>query len=294
MGDKEILAERFQAERGHLRAVALRLLGSSSEADDAVQEAYLRLMRTDTAAVDNFSGWLTTVTARVCLDMLRARRFRHEVAIGDEAESVAVPHDAEREKMIADSIGSAMLVVLDTLTPGERVAFVLHDVFNIAFDDIAPVVGRSSAAVRQLASRARRRVQGAPASGEADRARQREVVEAFLAASRGGDFAALLAVLDPDVVLHADKAAIEANAARAAQDAPELAPEIRGRDLVAPIFRSRLKAAQIATVDGDPGLVFALGGRPRVVVDLVVENGRIVVIDFIGDAERMAALALAF
>jgi len=206
MGDKDFLAEQFEANRGHLKAVAYRMLGARGEAEDAVQEAWLRLAgadaKGDAGSVHNLRGWLTTVVARICLDMLRARAVRREEPIGPEAESVAGGADAEREAEIADSIGLAMLVVLETLAPAERVAFVLHDMFNLPFDEIAQVVGRSPAAARQLASRARRRVQGQPATPaiESDRARQREVIDAFLAAARGDDFAALLAILDPDVV----------------------------------------------------------------------------------------------
>jgi RNA polymerase sigma factor (sigma-70 family) len=294
MTEKEILAERFEANRSHLRSVAYRMLGSQAEADDAVQETFLRLMRAGTSGVDNFSAWLTTVVARVCLDMLRARQSRREVPVDSEAENIAAASDVEREKRIADSVGLAMLIVLETLTPAERVAFVLHDMFNVSFDEIAPVVGRSPAATRQLASRGRRRVQGAPARPEADRARQREVVGAFLAASQSGDFSALLAILDPGVVLRADAAAVEATVARASRDVPALAPEIRGRDAVANIFRGRAKAALPAFVDDDAGLVFAPGGQPRMVVDFVLENGRIVEINMIADAERIAALDLEF
>ena len=293
MTGKEILAERFEAHRGHLRSVALRMLGSRSEAEDAVQETFLRLTRADPEGVDNIAGWLTTITARVCLDMLRARQTRHEVPLDFTVENLPGDVDVEREKQIADSVGIAMLVVLETLTPAERVAFVLHDMFSVSFDEIAPVVGRSAAATRQLASRGRRRIQGAHAAPEADRARQREVVGAFLAASRVGDFSALLAILDPDVVLRADAAAVKANATRGG-DAPKLAPEIRGRDAVANIFGNRLRAAQPALVDGYSGLVFAHGGRPSVVIDFVLENGRIVEITMIAEPERVAALDLEF
>jgi RNA polymerase sigma-70 factor (ECF subfamily) len=293
MTEQETLAERFEANRRHLRSVAYRMLGSQTEADDAVQETFLRLMRTGTRGIDNFAGWLTTVVARVCLDMLRERKSRGEIPVDTEVESLPAADDLEREKLIADSVGVAMLVVLETLTPGERVAFVLHDMFNVSFDEIAPVVGRSPAAARQLASRGRRRVQGAPAKPEADRARQREVVSAFLAASQSGDFSALLAILDPDVVLRADAAAVEASV-RASQNVPALAPEIRGRDSVANIFRGRARAARLALVDGDPGLVFAPGGQPRMVVDFVLEAGRIVEISLIADPERVAARNLEF
>jgi RNA polymerase sigma factor (sigma-70 family) len=293
MTEKEILAERFEANRVHLRSIAYRMLGSQTDADDAVQETFLRLIHAGTSGVDNFSGWLTTIVARVCLDMLRARKSRHEVPVDTQVESLPAADNLERETLIADSVGVAMLVVLEALTPAERVAFVLHDMFNVSFDEIAPVVGRSAAAARQLASRGRRRVQGTQAEPEADRARQREVVGAFLAASQGGDFSALLAILDPEVVLRADAAAVEASV-RARQNMPALAREIRGRDAVANIFRGRARAAQLALVDGDTGLVFAPGGQPRMVVDFVLEDGRIVEISMIAVAERIAALDLEF
>lgn len=291
MTETEILAERFELHLGHLRSVAYRILGSQVEADDAVQETFLRLMRGGASGVDNFAGWLTTIVARVCLDMLRERKSRREVPVDAEVEALPATDSPEREKLVADSIGVAMLIVLETLTPAERVAFVLHDLFNISFDEIAPVVGRSPMAARQLASRGRRRIQGAPARPEADRARQREVVGAFLAASQSGDFSALLAILDPNVVLLADATAV---AASAHANVPGVAPEVRGHDSVANIFRGRARAAQLALVDGDSGLVFAPGGRPRVIVDFVLENGRIVEISMIAESERIAAIDLKF
>jgi RNA polymerase sigma-70 factor (ECF subfamily) len=294
MSEQSILAERFEANRDHLKSVAYRMLGSPAEADDAVQEAFLRLMRAGATDVDNVTAWLTTVVARVCLDMLRQRKTRHEVPVDAETETIPAADNLEREKLIADSVGVAMLVVLETLTPAERVAFVLHDLFNVSFDEIAPVVGRTPAAARQLASRGRRRVQGAPATPAADRARQREVVGAFLAASQRGDFAALLTILDPDVVLRADAAAVEGNRARASENVPELAPEIRGSDSVATIFRGRAKAAQLAWLDGDAGLVFAFGGQPRMLVDFVLENGRIVAIGMMADPRRISARDVQF
>jgi RNA polymerase sigma-70 factor (ECF subfamily) len=292
MSEKEILAARFEANRSHLRAVAHRMLGSSTDADDAVQEAFLRLMRSDSGGVDNLTGWLTTIVARVSLDMLRERKTRREVPVDTEVDALPASDNPERDKLMADSVGVAMLVVLETLTPAERVAFVLHDIFNVSFDEIASVVGRSPMAARQLASRGRRRVQGATPQPEADRARRREVVAAFLAASRNGDLAALLAILDPDVVLRADATAVQASIARASQDGPVLAPEIRGQSAVANIFRGRAKAAQLALVDGDTCLVFAPGGRPRVLIDFVLQNDRIGEISFIADADRVAALRI--
>jgi RNA polymerase sigma-70 factor (ECF subfamily) len=291
MSETETLAARFEAHRSHLESVAHRILGSRAEAEDAVQETFLRLMRSGTGAVDNLAGWLTTTVARVCLDALRDRKLRREVPVDAEVEALPANDDPEHEKLLADSVGVAMLIVLETLTPAERVAFVLHDLFNISFDEIAPVVGRSPMAARQLASRGRRRVQGAPAAPEADRARQRDVVKAFLSASQTGDFSALLAILDPDVVLRADAAAV---AATARAKVPGVAAEVRGRDAVANIFRGRARAAQLALVDGDAGLVFAPGGQARVVVDFVLENGRIVEIDMIAEPERIAALVLKF
>ncbi len=292
MDEKKILADGFEANRGRLRSVAYRMLGSRDAADDAVQEAWLRLARADMSGVDNLRAWLTTVVARVCLDMLRTRKTRREEPIVN-AEVIAGSDDTQREMEIADSVGLAMLVVLETLSPAERVAFVLHDMFNLPFDDIAPIVSRTPAAARQLASRARQRVQGAPANPEADRARRREVVAAFLAASRGGDFAALLAVLDPDVVLHADASAVAASLARLG-DTPPLAPEIRGREEVVKLFQGRAKRAQLALVDGDACLVFVIGGQPRAVIDFVVEDGRILEINMIADAQSIEGLGLEF
>lgn len=294
MTEKEILAERFEENRRHLQAVAYRMLGTRSEADDAVQEAWLRIAATDIGAVTNLRGWLTTVVARICLDMLRARKSRREERVGEELDTIAGEDDTERETEIADSVGIAMLVVLESLAPSERVAFVLHDMFDLPFEDIAPIVGRSEAAARQLASRARRRVQGKPQSPESDRERQRELVDAFLSAARGNDFSALLAVLDPDITLRADAAAVAGSLARASAGAPQLAPEIHGREAVAKIFAGRAQAAQPALIDGDIGLVYAPGGKPFVVFDFVIENGRVVEISLIADRAGIAALDLSF
>src|SRR5256712_10831501 len=216
MDEHEWLAERFEANRTHLRAVAFRMLGPLSEADDAVQEPWLHLSRSDTGGVENLGGWLTTIVARVCLDMLRSRESRREEPLGVHVPDPIVSRedgiDPEHEALLADSVGLALLVVLDTLNPAERLAVVLHDLFAVPLAEIAPIVGRSPTAARQLASRARRRVQGAATVPDADLFRQREVVDAFLAASRGGDFDALLAVLDPDVVIRADRAALQTGA----------------------------------------------------------------------------------
>lgn len=286
----ETFLTRFEADRGRLKAVAYRMLGSTDEAEDAVQEAWIRLSRADADALDNLGGWLTTVVARVCLDMLRRRKTRREEPMSLEAEAAPAEDDVERERALADSIGLAMLMVLETLGPSERVAFVLHDMFSLPFDDIAPIVGRSPAAARQLASRARRRVQGASPEVDADRKRQREAVEAFLAASRGGDFSALLAVLDPDVILRADAAATALSAERIRQGAPTIATSARGASAVATNFVGRAAAARVAWVDGEPGLVFAPGGKPLVVFDFVVEDGRIVEINLIADRDVIGRL----
>src|SRR5690349_18791109 len=264
------------------------MLGSRSETEDAVQESWLRLASADAGGVDNLRGWLTTTVARICLDMLR-RRSRRDVPIDEKVEAIAAADDTGQDAEIADAIGVAMLVVLETLAPAERVAFVLHDVFNLPFEEIAPIVNRSPAAARQLASRARRRVQGAAPAADADRARQRELVGAFLAAARGNDFGALLAVLDPGVVLHADATAIPASRAGGAAAVP-LVPEIRGADAVARIFAGRAQAARPAEIDGEAGLVFAPGGKPFALFDFVIDNGRIVEINLIADTQRMAAL----
>src|SRR5438045_2249070 len=256
MSEHDWLAERFEENRPHLRAVAYRMLGSSAEADDAVQETWLRLSRTGVRGVENLGGWLTTIVARVSLNMLRLRTLRREEPMDPPAtgQPVAPPPngtDPEHEAVLADSVGLAMLVVLDTLAPAERLAFVLHDMFAVPFDDIAPIVGRSPDAARQLASRARRRVQGATMS-DVDLTRQREVVDAFLAASRGGDFDALLAVLDPDVVLRADPASVNMGSSR----------EVRGAPAVAKQFSGRARAAQPALVNGAGALVWAPAGGP--------------------------------
>jgi len=283
----QFLAERFEANRSHLRSVAYRMLGSMTDADDAVQETWLRLSRTDTSGVENLTAWLTTVVARVSLDMLRSRGSRREEQMGDDFVERADPADPEQEAVMADSVGLALLVVLDTLAPAERLAFVLHDMFAVPFDEIAPILGRSTAAAKQLASRARRRVQGAaPDDGiETDTTRQRAVVEAFLAASRGGDFDALLALLDPDVVLRADSTVVR-------RPRSGLQPEVRGAPAVAGAFVGRAQGTQIAMIDGFVGAVWALGGRPRAVFDFRIANGKIVSIETVGDPERLAQMEL--
>jgi RNA polymerase sigma-70 factor (ECF subfamily) len=286
MDEKDWLAERFEENRDHLRTVAYRMLGSPGEAEDAVQEAWLRLSRSDTSGVENLGGWLTTVVARVSLDMLRSRKSRREEPLdADGPEPVLSREDGiEHEVLLADSVGPALLVVLETLSPAERVAFVLHDLFAMPFDEIGPIVGRTPATARQLASRARRRVQGASAAPGADRTRQREIVQAFLAASRGGDLAALLAVLAPDVVVRADSAAVQMGASA----------EVRGAEAVAGTFSGRAQAAKPALVDGAAGLVWSQGGQPRVVFDFKIAAGKIVGIDMIADPEQLRRLDIVF
>jgi RNA polymerase sigma-70 factor (ECF subfamily) len=295
VNDDEALAQRFETNRAHLSAVAYRMLGSLHEADDAVQEAWLRLNRSDVSGVDNLTGWLTTVVARVCLDMLRSRRSRLEEPLAAHAPELTATRagalDPEQEAILADSVGVALLVVLDKLAPAERVAFVLHDMFDLPFDEIAPIVGRSPTAARQLASRARRRVRGA-AVPDTDRSRRREIVEAFLAAARGGNFAALLAILDPDVVFRADSAAVEMGAAGRAGDAPPLEPEVSGATTVAQTFSGRLRAAQPALVSGAPGLAWAPGGRPQAAMRFTIVRGKIVEVDLIADGEHIRQLDL--
>jgi RNA polymerase sigma-70 factor (ECF subfamily) len=286
MDEHDWLAERFEQNRAHLRAVAYRMLGSRSEAEDAVQEAWLRLNRAETSGVENLRGWLTTVVARVCVDLLRSRESRREEPLGTHLpEPIANAEsgtDPEHEALLADSVGLALLVVLDTLAPAERVAFVLHDMFDVPFDEIAPIVGRSPTAARQLASRARRRVQGTSTTSAADLTRQRQVIDAFLAASRAGDFDALLAVLDPDVVLQADRAAVQLGASK----------EVRGAAAVANTFSGRARVAQPALVKGAVGLVWAPGGRPRVVFGFKIARGKVVEIDMVADPERLRHLDL--
>jgi RNA polymerase sigma factor (sigma-70 family) len=298
--EQDWLARLFEENRTHLRAVAYRMLGSTGEADDAVQETWLRLARSDTSGVENLKGWLTTVVARVCLDVLRSRTSRREVSLeqpqgGRIPEPVAGRGDAidpEHEALLTDSIGPALLVVLDMLTPAERVAFVLHDVFAVPFGEIAPVVGRSPNAAKMLASRARRRVRGEADTPDTDLARQREVVDAFLTASREGDFGALLALLDPEVVLQADRAAVDTAASRQASGAPPLSPEVRGASAVAEAFSGRAGDARPAIVNGALGAVWAPRDHPRAVFGFKVARGKIARIDILADPTRLRQLDL--
>jgi RNA polymerase sigma-70 factor, ECF subfamily len=279
--DHTWLARRFEESRAHLAAVAFRMLGSTSEADDAVQEAWLKLSRAGADGVANLRGWLTTVVAHVCLDMLRARKSRREEGLDVAPAAAAADHaparDSDEALLLADSVGPALLVVLAALTPAERVAFVLHDMFDLSFDEIAPILGRSAVATRQLASRARRRVQGGAAAAEADRARERAVVEAFLAASRTGDFEALLALLDPDVVVRADATAVRYGAAA----------EVRGANAVATRFKGQAQGARVALLNGAIGAAWVLRGRLRVMFGFTIEDGKIVEIELAGDPDRL-------
>jgi RNA polymerase sigma factor (sigma-70 family) len=287
VNEGEWLADRFEANRTHLRAVAYRMLGSLSEADDAVQESWLRLSRANAAEVDNLRGWLTTVVARVCLDMLRSRKSRREEPLGVHVPEPIVSRedgvDPEHEALLADSVGLALLVVLETLAPPERLAFVLHDMFAVPFDEIAPIVGRSPAAARQLASRARRRVRGAAPAPDADLTRQREVVDAFVAAARGGDLDALVAMLDPDVVFRVDRGPISSREIRGARTVAEQALRF-GRPF-APFARAAL-------VNGAAGIVVTARGRPVAVAGFTVARGRIVEIDLLADPVRVRELDL--
>jgi RNA polymerase sigma factor (sigma-70 family) len=290
MDELDWLAERFQTHRGHLQAVAYRMLGSLSEADDAIQEAWLRLSRSDTSEVENLRGWLTTVIARVCLDMLRSRKSRREEPldgpISEEIVNTKEGIDPEHEAIMAESVGLALLVVLDTLAPAERLAFVLHDMFAIPFDEIAPIVGRSPIAAKKLASRARHRIQGRTMIPSADLTRQRQVVDAFLAASRSGDINAILAVLDPDVVRRADHAAVPTGTAT----------EVRGAQAVAEETRTnsrRARYAQPALVNGALGIVVGARGQLDLALILTIRDEKITEIDVIADPARLHQLDLA-
>jgi RNA polymerase sigma factor (sigma-70 family) len=286
--ENDALAEQFEAHRDHLRAVAYRMLGSSTEADDAVQEAWLRLTRSGPEGVQNLGGWLNTVVARVCLDMLRSRTYRREEPLSGQAPqelvSQALGTDPEHETVLADSVGLALLVVLDTLSPAQRLAFVLHDMFAVPFDEIAPILGRSPAAAKQLASRARHRVQGTGpgADPDTDASRQREIVRAFLAASRDGDFEGLLALLDPDAVLRVDQAAAAMGGASEASGAAE----------VAGTFSGRARAVRLVLVNGVAGAVWSYRGEPQVVFSFTIRDGKISEIAMVADPGQLSQLDL--
>jgi len=294
MNENEWLAERFEEHRAHLRAVAYRMLGSLAEADDAVQDTWLRLSRSGSDEVENLGGWLTTVVARVCLNMLRARNVRREDSLEVHVpDPVISPHgelQPEEEALLADSVGLALLVVLDTLAPAERLAFVLHDMFELPFEEIAPMVGRTPVAARQLASRARRRVRGADLSvPDPDLARQRQVVDAFFLATREGDFDALVAVLDPDVVLRNDAGSWHPAASMLLHGAEAVARQtLKG---LASIVARPTVHLRPALINGTAGVVVTVGGRPMAVIGFAVAEGKIVEIDAIADPERVRRIA---
>lgn len=283
--EQDELAARFEEHRSHLRAVAYRILGSVSEAEDAVQEAWFRLVRSDADEIDNLGGWLTTVVGRLCLDQLRSRESRREDSYG-EYERIPDPIvgrmdaiDPEQEVMLADQVGLALMVVLETLNPAERLAFVLHDMFALSFEEIAPIVDRTPAATRQLASRARRRVQGSPAP-DTDTERQRTVIEAFMAAARGGDFEALVSLLDPDVVLRADVGGLALQITRGAA-------AVAGKALM---FQRFAESTRAVMINGLPGTMTVPDGKPSAVMSLTLRDGKIVGIDIIADLARLDAL----
>jgi len=292
----EWLAERFEENRGHLRAVAYRMLGSVNEADDAIQETWLRLSRSDATAIENLGGWLTTVVARVCLDMLRSRTSRREESMTERAsEPVAgreAGNDPEREALLADSVGIALLVILDRLAPAERLAFVLHDMFDVPFEEIAEIVGRSPEAARQLASRARRRVRGTDSVPETGRTQQRAVVDAFLVALRAGDVEGLIAVLDPDVLVRVDEAIARPGAPREVRGARAWAKGAVAWGKGAPGFAQAMRFAQPALVDGEAAIVLAPGGHLIRVLKFTVADGKIAQLEIIGDAARLAKLEI--
>ena len=289
MDERAWLEDRFEEHRPRLRAVAYRMLGSTSEADDAVQDAWLRVGRSDTSSVENLTGWLTTVVARVCLNMLRSRHQRREEPLDVHVPDPIISHekgiDPEHEALLADSVGLALMVVLETLTPAERLAFVLHDMFAVPFDEIAPMIERSPAAARQLASRARRRVHGQAPAPDPDLTRQREVVDAFFAASRDGDFDALVAVLDPDVVLRSDGGLARPSMTMVLHGAEAVARQAFTSGRLSPFVRPAL-------VNGAAGVVVAPQGQPQFVMAFTVADGKIVAIDVLSDPRRLSRLDL--
>jgi RNA polymerase sigma factor (sigma-70 family) len=289
MTENDWLADRFQENRSHLRGVAYRILGSSGEADDAIQETWLRLTKSDTDRIENLGGWLTTVVARVCLDMLRSRKVRKEEPLEEnilEKPQALSPNDPVEEAQLADSVGSALLMILRTLTPAERVAFVLHDLFALPFEEIASTLGRSEVATRQLASRARRRVRGGAESRE-DETKKRMIVAAFLTASREGRFNDLLQLLDPDISLYADDMAVKTAEANKAKGAPPFQNEMKGAETIAETFKGRALAAQLALIDGSVGTTWIAGGKPRVAFLFFIENGKIREINVVMDPEDL-------
>ena len=284
MNARDSLAEQFEGHRRHLQAVAVRMLGSAAEADDAVQEAWLRVSRASADTVNNVGGWLTTIVARICLDILRSRRSRGEQLydVQDPPIATAANDSAPEQQMLLESVGLALLVLVNTLTPTERVAFVLHDIFDLSFEEIAPIIDRSPAATRQLASRARRRVKGAPAEPEQDRSRHEAIVEAFLAASKGGDFEALLAVLAPDVVFRSDATATKMGGQ----------PEMRGAKAVAKFFCGRAQAAHAALIDGELGVTVDPKGKLMLILALSFDGNRITSIEAVADRASLGEMQI--
>lgn len=289
MSTDESLADEFEAERPHLRAVAYQLLGSLDDADDAVQAAWLKVSRAGAQDVRNLTGWFTTITARECLDQLRTRKRRAEMLLGHDEGTLAaasVSPPADEEVLLADSIGRALLVVLDRLSPAQRVAFVLHDTFAIPFDEVGELLGRSPVAAKKLASRARERLHGDPPSDDRMSREHYKIVEAFLSASRGGDLPTLLDLLAPDVVRRVDRVLVPDGVATEVHGAREVAEETR-------MFATRAQAGVVALVDGKPGIVIAPAGRLQAVLRLIIHAGRIHTIDVIGDAQRLNAITCA-
>ncbi len=284
MNERNFLAQQFESQRRHLQAVAVRMLGSAAEADDAVQEAWLRMSRADCEAVHNLGGWMTTIVARICLDMLRSRKTRGEQSYDAEPPTpTATANDGDPDqRALLESVGLALLVLLDTLTPAERVAFVLHDMFDLGFDEIAPIIGRTSVATRQLASRARRRVQGVPVADEHDRGRRQAIAEAFLAASKDGDFQALLAALDPNIVFRADAVAAKMGGEQ----------EVRGAEAVAKLFSGRAQAAALAFIDGELGITVAPKGKLLLILALTFDGDRVSSIEAVADRSSLAEMQI--
>ena len=290
MAERDELAEQFEARRSHLRSVAYRMLGSLSDAEDAVQETWLRLSRSDANSIENLQGWLTTVVGRICLDMLRSRSVRREqpfdTYVPDPIVSRADGGDPEHDALLADSVGLAMMVVLDALTPAERLAFVLHDMFDVPFDDIAPIVERTPTTTRQLASRARRRVQDSAPAAETNRRSQQVVVDAFLAASRKGDFTALLAVLDPDIVLRADGGPVDRGITKLVRGAQTVASQALMYSQLAPYARPVL-------VNGEPGFIAVVDGKPISVLGFTIRAGKVIEMNILADPDRLSRLDLS-
>lgn len=295
MEKKDWLTKNFEEARNHLKAVAYRMLGSVNEAEDAVQEAWIKLNRSESEKIENLGGWLTTVVTRVCLDMLRSRKLRNEKALDNGRTETVLNDDSgnpEVDFMLADSVGPALLVVLDTLAPAERIAFVLHDLFELSFKEIAPMLDRTEEATRQLASRARRRVGGASSPDEENVKRQQEVVSAFLAASKDGNFEALIKILHPDVVLRADETAIKIAQANKSKGAPQFESEIKGAKKVADTFKGKASAAQLALVNGVVGATWAPGGKPVVAFHFIVQEDKIFAIEIVMNKEKLHNISI--